>query len=199
MMAFTDDVDGRRTEALRAARDAVRFEERDEYSQWILAAVLGNLFGRLEEALATYNRAKEINPNFSLIYGSMGLTLAHSGHPDESIAQTSRAIQINPGERGIFFRYSSMALAHYLRGEHAEALDWAQRAIVRKTNWWVSYATRIASLWALQRRDDACEVAKTLCHEVPLLRARSLPVRPIAENPVFAEFREALIQAGLPE
>jgi hypothetical protein len=63
----------------------------------------------------------------------------------------------------------------------------------------VSYATRIASLWALQRRDDACEVAKTLCHEVPLLRAKSLPLRPIAEKPVFAEFREALIQAGVPE
>jgi hypothetical protein len=80
-----------------------------------------------------------------------------------------------------------MALAHYLRGEHAEALDWAHRAMARKTNWWVSYATRIASLWALKRQDDACEAAKTLRNEVPLLRAYRLPLRPIAEKPAFLQ------------
>ena len=40
---------------------------------------------------------------------------------------------------------------------------------------------------------------KTELRLMPIFRAKSLPLRPIAEEPVFAEFREALTRAGVPE
>jgi adenylate cyclase len=199
MMGFVESREASRSEALVEASEAVRLDDRDEYSQWILAAVQGNLFGKLEDALATYRRAFEINPNFSLIYGSMGMTLAHSGRADESIEHTLRAMQMNPRDPSVFFRYSSMALAHHLRGEHAEALDWAHRSIARKRNWWVSHATLIASLWATGRFDAASSAAQALKEEVPLLRASALPLAPVAELPEFADFRDALRHTGVPE
>jgi adenylate cyclase len=199
MMAFAEDLEAGRTEALTEATEAVRLNDRDEYSQWILAAVLGNLFGRLEDALATYHQALEINPNFSLAYGTMGMTLAFSGEPERSMEHTLRAMQMNPRDPSIFFRYSSMALAHYLLGEHSQAVDWARRAIARKPNWWVSHAALVASLWALGRYEAATKAAQVLREQVPLLRVTQLPLAPMVENPTFDEFRRALRAAGHPE
>jgi adenylate cyclase len=199
MMAFAEDLEAGRTEALTEATEAVRLNDRDEYSQWILAAVLGNLFGRLDDALATYHQALEINPNFSVAYGSMGMTLAFSGEPERSMEHTRRAMQMNPRDPSIFFRYSSMALAHYLLGDHSQAVDWAHRAIARKPNWWVSHATLVASLWALGRYEAATKAAQALREQVPLLRVAQLPLAPIVENPAFGEFRRALRAAGLPD
>lgn len=108
-------------------------------------------------------------------------------------------MQMNPRDPSIFFRYSSMALAHYLLAEHSQAVDWAHRAIARKPNWWVSHAALVASLWALGRYEAATKAAQALREQVPLLRVAQLPLAPMIENPTFDEFRRALRAAGLPE
>src|SRR5688500_3639846 len=107
-------------------------------------------------------QALDINPNFSVARGSTGLTLAHSGRARESIEHTKRALEMNPRDPSIFFRYSSMALAHYLLGEHTAGLEWAQRGLARKPNWWVSHAVVVASLWATGRHEAASSAAKAL-------------------------------------
>jgi hypothetical protein len=49
----TDSPDRLRDEAFRAAREAVRYDPKDEYSQWTLGMVLGSLLGRYEEAVSS--------------------------------------------------------------------------------------------------------------------------------------------------
>jgi adenylate cyclase len=199
LMSFIRDLRAGREEALMRATEAVRLDDRDEFSQWILAGVQGHLFGRLEDALATYHQALEINPTFSLAQASIGTTLVHFGRAEQSLEYTNRAMQMNPRDPSIFFRYSSMALAHYLLGDHTQAIDWAQKAIARRSNWWVSHAVLIASLWANSRFEAASTAAQGLREQVPLLHVSDLPVPPIARMPEFEEFRTALRLAGVPE
>ena len=78
-MAFAGDPEKLKDEALQEAREAVRLDRHDEYSLWALGMVLGTLFGQLDDSLAAYRQALDINPNFFLAYGSLGTTLAFAG------------------------------------------------------------------------------------------------------------------------
>ena len=87
-MAFAGDPEKLKDEALQEAREAVRLDRHDEYSLWALGMVLGTLFGQLDDSLAAYRQALDINPNFFLAYGSLGTTLAFAGRAEESIENT---------------------------------------------------------------------------------------------------------------
>src|SRR5829696_9110569 len=65
--------------------------------------------------IALLRQALDINPNFFLAYGSLGTTLAFAGQADESIENTMICIRLNPRDPSIFFRYSSLSLAHFLQ------------------------------------------------------------------------------------
>ncbi|PVE20525.1 hypothetical protein DC522_31820 [Microvirga sp. KLBC 81] len=95
-MGFASDPAVMREEAVAEARQAIRLDDRDEYTQWTYGNVLMGLLGRREEAIAAYQQALETNPNFSLAYGSLGTTLAWAGRSDESIATVEIAIRLNP-------------------------------------------------------------------------------------------------------
>jgi TolB-like protein len=68
------------------AQRAVAAEETDEYSHWILA--LAYLMAcQHDRAIVSLRRALDINPSFSLGYGTLGTVLAWGGEPEESIAK----------------------------------------------------------------------------------------------------------------
>jgi tetratricopeptide (TPR) repeat protein len=53
--------------------------------------------GRLDEAIAQYQRALQANPGYIIAYNNLGLTLAQQGRWDEAIARYQQALKINPG------------------------------------------------------------------------------------------------------
>jgi adenylate cyclase len=134
-----------REEAIADAREAMRLDDRDKYTQWTYGNVLMGLLGRREDAIAAYQQALEINPNFSLAYGSLGTTLAWAGRSDESIATVELAIRLNPRDPSIFFRYTTLAVAHLFKQDYQKARDWAQHAVARRANWWIAWVILAAS------------------------------------------------------
>jgi protein O-mannosyl-transferase len=52
--------------------------------------------GRLDEAIANYRKALEINPNYVETHNNIGILLAQSGRTDEAIAHYRKALEINP-------------------------------------------------------------------------------------------------------
>jgi len=119
-MAFAGDPEKLKDEALQEAREAVRLDRHDEYSLWALGMVLGTLFGQLDDSLAAYRQALDINPNFFLAYGSLGTTLAFAGQADESIENTMICMRLNPRGPSIilplFLPLSCTFLTEELRG-----------------------------------------------------------------------------------
>ena len=53
--------------------------------------------GRLDEAIALYYQAIEINPNFAWTYNNLGDTFFKQGKLDEAIVEYRRGTKINPG------------------------------------------------------------------------------------------------------
>ena len=97
----------------KMAECAVRLNDNDEYSHWILG-LLQMVNAEYDKAISELKRAIEINPNCSLAYGSLATVLNHTGQPDEAVANNETAIRSNPRDPSIFYRYNGLALSHFL-------------------------------------------------------------------------------------
>jgi adenylate cyclase len=185
--------------ALQDIQRAIVLDERDEYSHWMLGGILGQVLGQHERAISAYRRALEINPNFSLALGSLGSVLALAGRSEESTESCQLCMRLNPGDPSIFFRFSGMALAHFVREEYREARDWAEKSVVRKPSWWQGHALLAASHAMLGEEALARSALQELLAACPMAREGRLPPLPL-KHPAHAErLRAALRQAGLPE
>ena len=66
---------------------------------WFAHTNLGNALigrGQVEEAIAHYRKALEINPDYALAHNNLGLTLASHGRFDEALVHYRKALEIRP-------------------------------------------------------------------------------------------------------
>jgi tetratricopeptide (TPR) repeat protein len=59
--------------------------------------------GKLDEAIALYQKAIEINPNFSWTYNNLGDAFVKQGKLDEAVVEYRRAIEVNPNSAWLFY------------------------------------------------------------------------------------------------
>src|SRR6266403_5551958 len=111
---FDWDFDG----AEAAARKAISLNSNYSLAHLYLAHVLSNV-GRHEEALATIQQARELDP-FSLITNTMyGQFLYHAGQLDESIQQFRKTLDI---EWRFWIAHICLAKTYEQQGMYSEAL-----------------------------------------------------------------------------
>ena len=77
--------------------------------------VLGTLLDVLTRASQRIGKPSTSIRNFSVAYGSIGTTLALAGRADESIEYTNMAMRLNPRDPSLFFRYTTLSLAHFVQ------------------------------------------------------------------------------------
>ena len=131
--------------AHRAAERAVELHEASEQSHWVLGLVL-MLQRDHEGAVAELQRAIEINPNFSLGYGSLGTALAWGGRAEEALENNEVALRLNPRDPSNFFRFFANGLAHFTAGRYQDAAAWATRSLRSKRVFRIPYLVRITAL-----------------------------------------------------
>jgi TolB-like protein len=87
------------------------------------------LSGNLEGSLPWMERAISLNPNFAFaIYNSALVgTLLGDGESNES--RIAHAISLSPIDPMNYAMLATRALTHAVRGDHAAAADWADRAV----------------------------------------------------------------------
>jgi adenylate cyclase len=84
-------------------------------------------FGRYEQALAQLDRATTINPNDADAIAGRGTVLVWSGRTEEGIAALEIAQRIDPALNS--FNRFSLALAYYLSGKYASAVELLTRSL----------------------------------------------------------------------
>ncbi len=198
MMGYISDKDTL-LRAYELAKRAVAFDDRNEYAHWILGLI--ELLRRNHDmAIAELERAVELNPNCSVAYGTLGTALSYSGEPDESIRNNEIAIRSNPKDPSIFFRYSGIAMAHFVGGRYSEASQWARKSIYRKPNWRIGYAVLTSSLAQLNLLEEAKEAVDNYLENIPNETISDLlKVLPFKNPADTHRFEEGLLKAGLPE
>lgn len=153
-MGFAPDADTAVVRGIKIAERAIRLDNNNEYSHWTLG-LLKNISGDHDKAVAELEHAIEINPNCSLAYGTLGTVLNFAGDPDRSIVNNGIAIRSNPRDPSIFFRYSGLALSHFLIEQFEIATDWARKSIQLKYDWYQGHSVLIASLIELGHFEKA--------------------------------------------
>jgi tetratricopeptide (TPR) repeat protein len=153
-MGFAPDTKQAMEAAYALGRRATQLGDSNEYAHWAFGISCWGLH-RLDEGIAGLERAVELNPNCLLAYGSLRTALRIAGRPDEAIRNQEVAIRTNPRDPSIFFRFSGLALTHYIACRHETAIDWAGRAIHRMPRWYFAHFVLAASMVALGKLEEA--------------------------------------------
>ena len=98
-------------------------------------------------------------------YCSLGTALSLVGRVDEAIANQQIAIRSNPRDPSIFFRFTGIALAHYLAGRYDTAVEWAGKAVQRMPQWYYGHFVLAASHIRAGRQTEA-RLAIDGCYEM---------------------------------
>lgn len=197
-MGFATDMETTFARASRMAERAVRLDKNNEYSHWTFGLVK-MLNGEHVKAIAELERAIEINPNCSLAYGTLATVLNFAGYPERAVANNEIAIRSNPRDPSIFFRYSGLALSHFLTKQYEAAIEWARKTVHMKPDWHQGHAVLVASLVESGQLEDAriaMEDYVKLSPKASLVEITKLPFRVPAHREQLAS---ALRKAGLPE
>lgn len=198
IMGFVPDVKPAMETAYALARRATQLDDRNEYAHWALGISCWGLL-KYEESLAALERAVALNPNCSVAYGSLGTLLGILGRSDEAIANQDIAIRSNPLDPSIFFRFSGLALAHYMADRFETAIEWSERAIHRRPSWFFAHFVLAASHIALGHDEDAASAAKAALDILPGIRIEDLDRVPLKDPQKMGTLRERLLKAGFPQ
>ena len=198
VMGFADDSGAAATKAYELGRRATRLDDRNEYAHWALGISCWAL-RKHDESIAALQRAVELNPNCSLAYGSLGTALSLVGRVEEAIANQEIAIRSNPRDPSIFFRFTGIALAHYLAGRYDTAAGWAGRAVHRMPQWFFGHFVLAASHVRAGRLDEAIAVIQGCREALPKAAVSHLDRIPLKDTDEMEQLRNCLRRAGLPE
>ncbi|MBE9190177.1 tetratricopeptide repeat protein [Gloeocapsopsis crepidinum LEGE 06123] len=101
--------------------------------------------GRLAEAIAAFNRAISVYPEYENAHNNLGLALGNQNKFAEAIAAFNHAIEINPRN---FETYNNLGIALGSQGKFAEAIAAFNRAIQINPNDPVSRQNLGVAFWS---------------------------------------------------
>ena len=198
LTGFSKDREQTLARARSMAERAARLNPNDEYAHWVLGVTMG-VQREHDRAIAEFERALEINPNCSLAYGSFATVLNFAGYPERSVQNNEIALRSNPRDPTIFYRFTGLAISHFLLGDYDSAIGWGRKAVQMRPDWYQGQVALIASLVEAGRLDEARAVLaeyRAHCPGASLAQVRCLPCRDPAH---LARFVDALRAAGCPE
>jgi tetratricopeptide (TPR) repeat protein len=84
---------------------------------------------RLDNSLAEFELALQLNPNFSLAQGYYGLALSYSGRWQEAYEAAQRAIRLSPRDPSSAIYYGIAAYAQFVGKNYVEAINLSREAV----------------------------------------------------------------------
>ena len=178
---------------------ALGLDDRDTWAH-LAQGILFVRLRRFDEAVRALRRAVELNPNFALGHGALGLPLALHGAQEEAIRCAEYALRLNPNDRLVgTYAARAIAFAHFTAGRYTECAACGRNAIEKSPedlprNWMLT-----AALGMLGEMVAAAEARATLLRLQP-----DFSLTWVSENvPLTGEaaerLREGLRKAGVPE
>jgi adenylate cyclase len=160
------------------------------------------LRGNLPETLAAVERAIELNPNFEVLHGLRGMTLAQQGRVVEATRSVRRALRLSP-RAPITGVLVSVAYVNFAAGRRAEAVQFMERARSAAPD----LVTVRVALTGFYQLEGAPEKARTEVTAIRRIRPdlaveeamEMLPgLEQILSAEELAQYPDLLREAGLP-
>jgi adenylate cyclase len=159
------------------------------------------LFHNYHGALMHFDRALAASPNHALAWLLSSPTLTYLGRPAEAIVRAERALRLSPFERNSLYCYAYLGLAHYVANNYEEAVKWASIADGENPAFTANLRFLAASLAALERLEEAHDVAARLMKLQPEFRLDewSRTGQPFEAPEMKQKYLRHLRKAGLAE
>ena len=118
---------------VQAAERCVALDITDSAAQEICGfARLVN--GRLDDAIVHLKRAVELNPSNAQAFSELGQAYTFAGEFEAGIAAFEEALTVNPQGDSTWSVTGGIALAHFLKGDLEEAIDYQRRSVAINPN-----------------------------------------------------------------
>jgi len=99
---------------------------------WNLLGAANNAQGKFEEAIAAFNKALLIKPDYADAHNNMGVVLKEQGKLDEAIAAYNKALLIKPD---FAEAHNNMGAANNAQGKFEEAIAAYNKALLIKPDY----------------------------------------------------------------
>jgi TolB-like protein/Flp pilus assembly protein TadD len=150
------------------------------------------------DAIASLERALELDPNYADGYGMLSSVLSFAGRPDEALATIEKAKRLNPA--GDYAYFQADAFAYFVLGRYEDAISALTQSLERNPTSVLSRVFLAASYTKIGRRADAeWEVAELLTLDPGLSIGRVREWVPFTTREPLERLLDGLRQAGLPE
>ena len=168
-------------------------------------ATLGHLTSILqrdsEAAWGYFEEALEACPNHALSWTLSSATLSYLGRGEQAVRHAEQGLRLSPRDPMRYAQYMFLAIAHYARGTHEEAVRWIRRSAAENPLHGATLQVLAASLAACGRPAEAREVGARFMALRPSFSLdayarRRIPFRtPDLREGFLAHLREA----GIPD
>jgi tetratricopeptide (TPR) repeat protein len=195
-MGWTDAATSfRRAESAAAA--AVRADGEDPWAQHALGGVYV-LARRWDDAMAQFELALSLNPNFALAQGYLGVALALGGRWQEAITAAGRALQISRRDPFAAVFCNTAAFAHFGARCYEEAIRLARDAIRQRGDFVGAHRVLTTAAGMAGQRDVAVAALRELKRVQPNISLAWLASNmPIRHSTDLAHYLEGFRRAGL--
>jgi adenylate cyclase len=137
---------------------------------------IGYPVGHPEEALAEYDAALEIDPNFPTAYSAKGVALM--GRAREALSPVQLALRISPRDPYAYFWHGTLCEAHLHLQEYKDAIEECRRSVNMNNSYWIAYIQLISAYGATgqmeQARQTVAELDKIFPSSVSSKRYREI-------------------------
>jgi TolB-like protein len=113
---------------LSAARRAIAIDGGDHVA-YLWKGMLLSYSGAPEAGLADLQRAHELNPNDALTLSLLGQYTAAAGDPRAGVRHVTEALRLSPRDPLRWSFLNSLAWAHFIEADYAQAANAARRAV----------------------------------------------------------------------
>jgi len=150
-----------RLEALEHVNRALALDSSDP-SVLSLAAIVQMGSGAYMEGAACARRALAINPNAAIGRHAALFACLRDGLADEAVTHAQAYLTLAPGDFRNHLILSFLALAHFMAGRYAQALEAIDRALEFRPTFPIAVRDRAVYLDKLGRRDEARAAVRRL-------------------------------------
>jgi adenylate cyclase len=183
--------------AFELAQKAISKDESDPASHELLASVYLSM-RQYDKAIATGQRAIELDPNGADVYAKLGQTLSYAGRPDEAIGYIKKGIRLNPFPESWYF--IDLGSCYTQKGQYEKALTEYKKALQRapKAPWPHMFLATAYSL--LDRQEEARASAEKCLELAPFVSIGWITKISLFKNEAHLKLIvDAMRKAGFPE
>jgi len=134
-------------EMRRMAHRAIAADHTDGRGH-MLAGIAELWLRQTDRARALLRRAVELNPSLCQAHAQLGCQFNLCGEPQAALAPLRMAQRLSPNDIQMFFIIGELAMAHWMLGQHAEAIAEADQSLIRRPAYWYAAVVKINALVA---------------------------------------------------